>query len=501
MVARGRKTAKSVKAPQRAKSTRKAQSTRPRSRKTKSGERRADKPKSETARLKSLLRDAEDRQTATAEILKVIASSPDDVQPVFQAIAERSNRLVNGLSTTVLSIVHNTVHLSAFTKTTPNADAELTAWFPRELSALPYGDHIRRGEIFRLPDTEADPVLRGIARARGYRSIVFVPLLHDGFAIGMIGQTKSESGPFAENHVELLKTFADQAVIAISNVRLFQEVQERTRELSASLDDLRFAQDRLVQTEKLAALGRLVAGVAHEINTPIGTSLTVASTLESKTATFAAEAARETLRRSTLTEFLEASREASLQLTANLNQAAGLIQSFKQVAADQNYTDPRVFDLGELTEQIAKSLRSGLRKRSVTFNVTCQPNLVFNSHPGPYGQVLTNLFLNATAHAFPDATSGTISINVQAAGDDAAEVFFSDDGCGMTSDVRRKAFDPFFTTSRDQGNAGLGLHIVHSIVTTCLGGTLDLDSEPGKGTKIKLRLPLVAPVGAAPDAY
>ena len=185
MVARGRKTAKSAKAPRRAESTRKPQSTRPRSRKTKSGERRAGKPKSETARLKGLLRDAEDRQTATAEILKVIASSPDDVQPVFQAIAERSNRLVNGLSTTVLSIVHNTVHLSAFTKTTPNADAELTAWFPRELSSLPYGDHIRRGEVFRLPDTETDPVLRGIARARGYRSIVFVPLLHDGFAIGM----------------------------------------------------------------------------------------------------------------------------------------------------------------------------------------------------------------------------------------------------------------------------------------------------------------------------
>ena len=167
MLARGRKTAKSAKAPQRARSTRKPPTTPPKSRNTRYGERRANKPKSETGRLKSLLRDAEDRQTATAEILKVIASSPDDVQPVFQAIAERSNRLVNGLSTTVLSIVHNTVHLSAFTKTTPNADAELKAWFPRELSALPYGDHIRRGEIFRLPDTEADPVLRGIARSRG----------------------------------------------------------------------------------------------------------------------------------------------------------------------------------------------------------------------------------------------------------------------------------------------------------------------------------------------
>jgi signal transduction histidine kinase len=241
-------------------------------------------------------------------------------------------------------------------------------------------------------------------------------------------------------------------------------VKQRTEELSQSLNDLRTAQDRLIQTEKLAALGRLVAGVAHEINTPIGTSLTVASSMESKTAMFATVAARGTLRLSTLTDFLEASRTASSQLIANLTHAAELIQSFKQVATDRSYTKPRVFDLGELTEQIAKSLRPGLRKQSLALEVTCQPNLVLNSYPGPYGQVLTNLFLNATAHAFPNATSGNIAINVQAAGDDAVEILISDDGCGMTPDVGRKAFDPFFTTSRDQGNTGLGLNIVHSIV-------------------------------------
>jgi signal transduction histidine kinase len=116
-----------------------------------------------------------------------------------------------------------------------------------------------------------------------------------------------------------------------------------------------------------------------------------------------------------------------------------------------------------------------------------------NSYPGPYGQVLTNLFLNSVAHAFPDGKGGTVEIKVKASGNDDVEIVFSDDGCGMSLGDRRKAFDPFFTTRRDQGSTGLGLHIVHSIVTNCLGGRLNLDSEPGEGTKVQLVLPRVAP--------
>jgi GAF domain-containing protein len=213
-------------------------------------------------------REALERQTATADILQVIASSPDDVRPVFHAIAERSNRLVSGLSTTVLTIDGDTIHLSAFTRTNPAADAALTESFPRKLSLQAFGESVSRGEVYRLPDTEAEPTLRELARLRGYRSMLFVPLLRDGVPIGMIGQTRAEPGPFADHHVEMLKTFADQAVIAIQNVRLFEEVQRRTRELSKSLDDLRTAQDRLVQTEKLASLGQLTAGIAHEIKKP-----------------------------------------------------------------------------------------------------------------------------------------------------------------------------------------------------------------------------------------
>jgi PAS domain S-box-containing protein len=278
-----------------------------------------------------------------------------------------------------------------------------------------------------------------------------------------------------------------------------QEMRKARDAAEAALRNLRETQNSLIEAEKLAALGRLVAGVAHEVNNPVGISLTVASALERKTATFAAEVARGALRRSSLNDFLDTSRDASSQLVANLNRAAELIQSFKQVAADRNYSDQRTFDLGDLTEQVVMSLRPGLRKHNLTLNVDCQPNLIMNSYPGPYGQVLTNLFLNAVAHAFPDGKPGEVDIQVRGSGKDNVEIIFSDNGCGMSLDVRRRAFDPFFTTRRDQGGTGLGLHIVYSIVTTRLGGRLDLDSEPGGGTRVQMILPRVAPLELAAE--
>jgi PAS domain S-box-containing protein len=278
-----------------------------------------------------------------------------------------------------------------------------------------------------------------------------------------------------------------------------QEMRKAKDAAEAALRNLRETQNSLIEAEKLAALGRLVAGVAHEVNNPVGISLTVASSLERKTALFAGEVARGDLRRSSLNDFLEASRDASSQLVANLNRAAELITSFKQVAADRNYSDQRVFDLGDLTEQVVMSLRPGLRKHHLTLTVDCQPNLSMNSYPGPYGQVLTNLFLNAVAHAFPNGGPGAVDITVRESGKDNVEIIFSDDGCGMSMDVRRRAFDPFFTTRRDQGGTGLGLHIVYSIVTSRLGGRLELDSEPGRGTRVQIILPRVAPLEQAAE--
>jgi PAS domain S-box-containing protein len=278
-----------------------------------------------------------------------------------------------------------------------------------------------------------------------------------------------------------------------------QEMRKAKDAAEAALRNLRETQNSLIEAEKLAALGRLVAGVAHEVNNPVGISLTVASSLERKTALFAAVVARGDLRKSSLNDFLQTSRDASSQLVANLNRAAELIQSFKQVAADRNYSDQRVFDLGDLTEQVVMSLRPGLRKHNLTLTVDCQPNLIMNSYPGPYGQVLTNLFLNSVAHAFPDGKPGAVDIKVHESGKDNVEIVFSDNGCGMSLDVRRRAFDPFFTTRRDQGGTGLGLHIVYSIVTNRLGGRLKLDSKPGGGTRIQIVLPRIAPLEQAAE--
>jgi GAF domain-containing protein len=183
----------------------------------------------ENARMFNETQQALERQTATADILKVIASSPSDVQPVFEAIAERSNRLIDGLSTAVCSIVDDVMHLMAFTRTSPAADAALQASFPRPLSSASRGVQVRNGEIVEIPDAEIewaeDPALREVARLRGFRSLLLVPLVRDRVTIGQISVTRREAGTFAPHHVQLLQTFADQAVIAIGNVRLFEEVQ------------------------------------------------------------------------------------------------------------------------------------------------------------------------------------------------------------------------------------------------------------------------------------
>jgi PAS domain S-box-containing protein len=276
-----------------------------------------------------------------------------------------------------------------------------------------------------------------------------------------------------------------------------REIRRARDAAEAALHHLQEAQASLVEAEKLAALGRLVAGVAHEINSPVGISLTVASELERKSALFAAEVARGGLKRSSLLNFLTLVQSASSQLTGNLSRAAELVQSFQQVAVDQSYPDRRIFDLGEVTEQFLAGLRPGLPKNNVMLNVECRSGLAMNSYPGPYGQVVTNLLLNAVAHAFPDRRGGRIDIAIresgQESGHDEVEIVVTDDGCGMSPDIRRQAFNPFFTTRRHQGHIGLGLHIVHNIVTNRLGGLINLDSENGKGTTIQLILPRNAP--------
>lgn len=455
--------------------------------------------KADAERLARELGEARERQAATSEVLSLIADAPTDLQPVFDRIVKNAARLCQSVLSAVYRRDGDQVHLVAHDKFSPESVAAVRKAYPAPLASKNLiSVALRERRVVHEPDVLVSGGYSDLQRTSGYRSILVVPMLRDDVAIGAIAVMRLEPQLFPKTQVELLRTFAGQAVIAIENTRLFAEVQKRTQQLTQSLDDLRAAQDSLVQTEKLAALGRLVAGVAHEINTPIGTSLTVASTLIEKTDRFEAIVASGDVRRSTLTEFVAANREAASQVMINLNHAIDLIQSFKQVATDRNISDRRAFDLGEVTEQVVKGLRFSLR-RDLVVDVECEGDLAMNSYPGPYGQVITNLVLNSAVHAFPDGERGSVHIAAQASGKNNIEVLFSDDGCGMSPEVRRQVFDPFFTTRRDQGSTGLGLHIVHNIVTNRLGGRIQLETKPGAGTKIRIVIPREGPLELATE--
>jgi signal transduction histidine kinase len=267
-----------------------------------------------------------------------------------------------------------------------------------------------------------------------------------------------------------------------------------------ALFELNAAQRNLIDAERLAALGGLVAGVAHEVNNPIGISLTVASSFARRTEMFEAELNSGTgLRRSRLEEFVRTSRDAAQQLVGNLHRAGELIQSFKQVAVDRSRAERRQFSLSEATDQIIASLRPALKKASIGLSVEVPEGLIIDGYPGSYGQILTNLFLNAANHAFTEGGSGAISISARPRGSDDVEIIFADNGAGMTPDVQRQAFDPFFTTRRNEGGTGLGLHIVYNLVTQQLGGRMMLDSRLGQGTTFRIIIPRVAKGGPATE--
>jgi signal transduction histidine kinase len=287
---------------------------------------------------------------------------------------------------------------------------------------------------------------------------------------------------------------------AIAKRKTEDELRTSKEKAESALLELNAAQQNLIDAERLAALGGLVAGVAHEVNNPIGISLTVASSLARRTEIFEAELRSDTrLRRSQLDEFVRTSRDAAQQLVANLHRAGELIHSFKQVAVDRSRAERREFSLGEATDQIIASLRPVLKKAPITLSIEVPEGLIIDSYPGAYGQILTNLFLNAANHGFADGRSGAITISARPRGHDEVEIIFADNGAGMTPDVQRQAFDPFFTTRRNEGGTGLGLHIVYNLVTQQLGGRMMLDSRLGQGSTFRIIMPR-AVKGGSPNA-
>ncbi len=272
---------------------------------------------------------------------------------------------------------------------------------------------------------------------------------------------------------------------------LEDRVSERTAELSATVDRLKQTQHDLVQAEKLASLGALVAGVAHELNTPIGIALTTASTLEDNAKDFQRTVEDGSVKRSSLDFFVQKSVDMGALLVRSCHRAADLISSFKQVAVDQTSEQQRQFDLRSLVEDNVVSLRPSFKQPVMNIEIEVPNGINCNSYPGPLGQVLVNLIQNADLHAFAPDEQGTLRITASVVAD-MVELIITDNGKGMDEETAARIFEPFFTTRLGQGGSGLGLAICRNIVKGVLGGSLLATSAPGAGSRFVVSFPITA---------
>lgn len=284
------------------------------------------------------------------------------------------------------------------------------------------------------------------------------------------------------------------------NATLELRVEERTQMLTDAVNQLTFAKTELVRAEKMAALGALVAGVAHELNTPIGNSLTVASTLQDQVSSFLSDM-EHGLTRSRLEAFVQTSKEGTDILMRSMRIAANLVSSFKQVAVDQSSENRRAFKLDATVDEILLTLRPSLRRTNHVLISNIAPGITLESYPGPLGQVLSNLINNALIHGFEDRECGTIKVDATLYEEKHIKIVVNDDGVGIPGKNLVRVFDPFFTTKLGRGGSGLGLNIVYNLVENILGGSIVVESEVGQGACFTIILPLIAPLAHATDEH
>lgn len=272
------------------------------------------------------------------------------------------------------------------------------------------------------------------------------------------------------------------------NEELELRVEARTNELKESLESLKKAQEQLVESEKMASLGGLVAGVAHEINTPIGVGVTTISYLQQKADEMDRVYKDGKLKRSDFEKFIKLSMESSSAVLLNLSRASELIQSFKQVAVDQTSEERRTFKIKQYIDEVLLSLRSKYKRTKHEISVS-GPEVELDSYPGAVMQVLTNLLMNSLSHGFDGVEAGHITIKTELQGERVV-IEYADDGNGMDEETRARIFEPFYTTKRGRGGTGLGMHMVYNLVTQRLQGTISCQSSPGNGATFRVTIPL-----------
>ncbi|WP_334027889.1 HAMP domain-containing sensor histidine kinase [Alteromonas sp. P256] len=267
------------------------------------------------------------------------------------------------------------------------------------------------------------------------------------------------------------------------------ELRKKNDELAGSMQTLNQAQKQLVESERMASLGGLVAGITHDINTPLGVSVTAASFLQERLINLKQDFEDTSLTSKSMASFIDEADQTAKLLLNNLGRASDLIASFKQVAVDQTSENERDFDLGEYIAEVLQSLQSGYKQTKHNITVNCPPELIVTCAPGAIAQIVSNLTINSLNHAFEDKAVGNINLNVEAV-DDQVVMHFEDDGKGLAKDELSQLFDAFFTTKRGSGGSGLGTHIVYNLVTQSLNGKIDAQSELGKGLRYTITFPI-----------
>ena len=290
-------------------------------------------------------------------------------------------------------------------------------------------------------------------------------------------------------YVGVMRDITERKEAARALKTLNDELQAKVDELARTLERLTEAQAQLVESEKMASLGGLVAGIAHEINTPVGVCVTASSYLSGQTKDIRRQFSEETLDAEGLERYLDAADEAGQILERNLSRAADLIGSFKQVAVDRSSDLQRSFVLKGFIDELLASLKPQLRNSQVTIEVDCAEDIELYSKPGALSQILTNLIQNSLIHAFPDKQPGQIKIVARLKGD-MVQVCFSDNGCGMSEENLKQIFDPFFTTRRGKGGTGLGMSVVYNLVRQALQGEIRASSTLQQGSEFELILPV-----------
>ena len=442
------------------------------------------------------------QQTATAEVLKVISRSAFDLQAVFDTLISSAVELSGAFNGTICLREGEGYRYLATAGIQGDFREFLLEHPPTPGRGSAAGRVLLSGNVESIPDVVEDPEY--VVPAFGMnktRSVLGVPLLRNDKVEGALVLARVQPGPFTGRQVELVQTFADQAVIAIENVRLFDEVQARTRELAASLDELRAAQDRLVQTEKLASLGQLTAGIAHEIKNPlnfVNNFSALSAELVGEMNDVLAKAALDKPTRDELDELAQMLKDNLEKVVQHGKRADSIVKNMLQHSREGS-GEHRPVDINAIVDESLNLAYHGARAEKAGFSIAFQRDLdpsvgMADVYPQEITRVLLNLISNgfyATTKRKAQADDGfepSISVTTKNLGD-KIEVRVRDNGTGIPAEVKEKIFNPFFTTKPAGEGTGLGLSMSHDIIVKQHGGSIDVETEPGLFTEFKIVLP------------